>query len=238
MSRCFTLDHTGMRCGIATTAASWQSNPQRYIDVGGFYEYSCTGEERTLIRRWRRALFDRRRPPMVGANGLLLEASLARRGRATYLLEPKQDDRGVLVFIDTAHTEPSEDGGYWNVLSGNPQEIVRGREGYEIYSLRPRDGLFVEAGERCDTHACYDRGLILMLPGSRLEVVFHAPGSLAGVLTYNRRSGLQFRMTRNHVDPVYVYEPVDYQAERDLEDMLGPLSLGYGGPENYDDYDL
>jgi hypothetical protein len=232
MSRCWTLTHTGMVEGIALSATYLPNNPHG-VALGEDWTNDYSGEVTRIKKRSIFVSLDRFDPPLF-SNDLLKEARLAKGGDKSFLRRGRPNDAGVLVYIDTAHTEPCVTGGSWETLSGNPLTVARGKEGFCSYTLNTRSEWRYfeeeELRERIEEETCYDLGLVLMMPGDRLKVRFHAPGSVVGTLEYRTKaSGLKFELTENEVDRDYRYEQPDHQSEYEMKQMLPwhPFDSGY-----------
>jgi hypothetical protein len=230
MSRCLTLTHTGLTDGIRAIGSE---NYPSAVWLGDDFErhYFSDDEESgsTLCRHSTVVRLHADHPPvitLVDGEQRIHAASVMKGSDGRPLIRTGPlDQRGILVYLDTSHTEPCTTGGRWKVLRGNPSVVAEGRRGHRLYKVRYRNGdpfhYAAEPVEEVDTSTSYACDLVLLMPGDQMEVTFHAPGKVVGVLTYvSPKAGLKFNLTVNEPDENYVYEVPDYQDEADLNAYL------------------
>jgi hypothetical protein len=230
MSRCFTLDRTGLSNGIAVDV-SFTSNRPSSVRFGEEYTYDLTkrlfgGGEDVLLKVWRTVSIDRDNPPSLvtchDGSIRVSQASATEARKHVYLRAPYNSQSGSLVRIDTGHTEPCESGGYWCTQTGHPRDLLRGHAGLQTYSIRPtyRAGYadpFEPLVEYVDVRSSWDIGLVLISAGDSIEVTFNAPGRVTGLLKCGRTGALSYELTSNEIDTKYQWEAVDHQADYDAQ---------------------
>jgi hypothetical protein len=226
MSRCFTLDDTGLSNGIVVHRSSTPGWPHS-IGVGRDYRHDLESEWDTLITDWRILPLDHHHPPTLvecrDGTSRVVRASIITVKDRQFVRAAYPGQRDVLVRVDTGHTEPCETGGDWVVKSGNPQLIMKGKVGQHVYRVHHRGGSFGihpfdERVEEVDNRAAWNVGVLRLAPGDSLEVIFKAPGEVVGLLSCVRPGDVRFELTTNKPDTSYEWESPNYQEERDIED--------------------
>jgi len=186
-------------------SGSYQGQP--FVEIGAHYvRHARTGKATTLKRRPNRVPFDRTYPPTLRSSRLMT-ARVKHRSDKPFFWASSKVDVGVLIYVDTCHTPSCESGGSWSI---NDEELVKefasGYDGH-LPHIAPLGDPYAGDILQVNESACYKKGLLLLMPGGRLTVVFNAPGTLIAEVAFDG-DWPSFRITERVIDPTYEFDRI------------------------------